>query len=233
MKYKRVMLKLSGEFLQGSLASGIDQKIIKRAADEILEIANSGVEIIVEVGAGNIYRGKSASKEIQRNIADIIGMLGSITNAICLREAIGHRKETRALSAIFMPYVIQHYTPAKAIHYLEEKKIVILGGGTGMQFFTTDSGAVLHALQTKCEVVLKGTNVDGVYSADPKKVKTAKKFNKISYQEVISKKLEVMDMTAFTLAQDNNLPIFVFDITKEGNLKKAVIGEEIGTLVSV
>lgn len=225
------MLKLSGEFLQGSLASGIDQRIIKRVADEILEIANLGVEIIVEVGAGNIYRGKSASKEIQRNIADIIGMLGSVTNAICLREAIGHRKEARALSAIFMPYVIQYYTPAKAIHYLEEKKIVILGGGMGMQFFTTDSGAVLHALQTKCEVVLKGTDVDGVYSADPKKVKTAKKFNKISYQEIISKKLEVMDITAFTLAQDNNLPILVFDITKEGNLKKAVIGEEIGTLV--
>jgi uridylate kinase len=227
------MLKLSGEFLQGKFSFGIDPSITSRIVKELLEITNLGVEIIIEVGAGNIYRGRSAPKEIERNIADTMGILGSMMNAISLREAIGINREARALSPIFAPYIIQYYAPAKAIHYMEEKKIVIIGGGTGTQFFTTDTGAVLHAIQTKCEVILKGTNVDGVYSADPKKNKKAKRFEHISFDEVISKKLEVMDMTAFTLARDNNLPIIIFDVTKEGNLKKIIAGEKIGTLVSV
>lgn len=232
MKYKRVMLKLSGKLLQGDLTYGIDFTIVKRLADELIEIAKSGVQVIAEIGGGNIYRARDAQTGVTRNAADLMGMLGSIMNAINLREAIGNRCEARAISPIFMPYVIQLYTPGKAIHYMEEKKIVIIGGGTGQEFFTTDSGAVLHAMQTKCDVIFKGTDVDGVYSSDPQKDKKARKFDKISYEEAVSKKLQVMDMTAFTLARDNNLPIIVFDVTKSGNIKRAVAGEEIGTIVS-
>lgn len=232
MRYKRVMLKLSGEILQGDLGYGVDQGMIKRLANELVEAADLGVEIVVEIGGGNIYRWRGAQKGISRNTADTMGMLGSVMNAINLREAIGRRKEARALSPIFMPYIIQLFAPGKAIHYLEEKKIVILGGGMGIQYFTTDSGAVLHALQTDCQIVLKGTNVSGVYSADPKKVKKAKRFDRISFDEVISKNLKVMDMTAFILARESNLPIVVFDATRVGNIKKALKGEKIGTLVT-
>jgi len=229
--YKRIMLKLSGELLMGDLSFGIDSKVVNRIAQELAEIVSQGIEIVVEIGGGNIYRWKKAQAGVRRHIADTMGMLGSVMNALNLRDALTHKKEVRALSPIFMPSIIQLYTPSKAIHYLEEKHIVIIGGGTGDQFFTTDTGAVLHALQTECNVVLKGTNVDGVYSADPKIDPKAKKYDKLSFDEAISKRLAVMDMTAFSLARENNLPIIVFDATKPGNIKKAAKGEKIGTIV--
>jgi len=225
------MLKLSGELLMGDLSFGIDSKVVNRIAQELAEIVSQGIEIVVEIGGGNIYRWKKAQAGVRRHIADTMGMLGSVMNALNLRDALTHKKEVRALSPIFMPSIIQLYTPSKAIHYLEEKHIVIIGGGTGDQFFTTDTGAVLHALQTECNVVLKGTNVDGVYSADPKIDPKAKKYDKLSFDEAISKRLAVMDMTAFSLARENNLPIIVFDATKPGNIKKAAKGEKIGTIV--
>jgi uridylate kinase len=226
------MLKLSGELMMGNKDFGIDQKTVSKYASQIVELVKMGKQVIVEIGAGNIYRGRE-EKEMKRTIADNLGMLGSVMNAINLREAIdkfGHQ-EARALSQIYMPFIIQYYTPGKAIHYMDEKKIVIMGGGTGNQFFSTDTGAVLHGLQTGCDVVLKATNVDGVYNSDPNENKDAKKYDTLSYDEVLSKKLAVMDQTAFALARDNGLTIVVFNVTKEGNLKKAAMGEKIGTIV--
>lgn len=229
--YKRIMLKLSGELLMGDLSFGIDSKVITRIAGELIEISNQGIEIVIEIGGGNIYRYRAAQVGVRRHVADTMGMLGSVMNALNLRDALTRKKEVRALSPIFMPSIIQLYAPAKAIHYLEEKHIVIIGGGTGDQFFTTDTGAVLHALQTECDVILKGTNVEGVYSADPKVNPKATKFDTLSFDEVILKKLAVMDMTAFSLARENNLPIIVFNAKKPGNIKRAATGEKIGTIV--
>ncbi|MDD3888201.1 MAG: UMP kinase [Patescibacteria group bacterium] len=230
--YNRIMLKLSGELMMGNKDFGIDQDAVAKYASQIVELVKMGKQIIVEIGAGNIYRGKE-EKGMKRTIADNLGMLGSVMNAINLREAIdkfGHQ-EARALSQIYMPYIIQYYTPGKAIHYMDEKKIVIMGGGTGNQFFSTDTGAVLHALQTNCDVVLKATNVDGVYDSDPNINKNAKKYDELSYDEVLAKKLAVMDQTAFALARDNGLTIIVFNVTKEGNLMKVINGEKIGTII--
>ena len=229
--YKRILLKLSGELLMGDRDFGIDVEAASRLANELVEISDLGIELVVEIGGGNIYRWRTAQKGVKRNVADTMGMLGSIMNALSLRNAMPQEKEVRALSPVYMPYIIQYYTPAKAIHYLEEKRIVILGGGTGSQFFTTDTGAALHALQTGCEILLKGTNVEGVYSADPKIDPKAKKFDFLSFDEVISKKLKVMDITAFSLCQENNLPILVFNAAKKENIKKAAKGERIGTLI--
>lgn len=228
-RFKRIMIKLSGELFLGKLKYGIDMGVMRQVAKELEEISEMGIEVLVEVGGGNIYRWRDAAKGIRRNNADIMGMLGSVMNAINLRDAV--QKEARALSPIYMPYIIQYYTPGKTINYLQEKKIVIIGGGTAHQFFTTDSGAVLHALQTDCEIILKGTNVDGIYDSDPNKNPKAKRFNQITFDEVLSKKLEIMDMTAFALCRDNNLPIIIFDATQKGNIKKAAMGEKIGTLV--
>jgi uridylate kinase len=230
--YKRILLKLSGEFLMGEYDYGVDSKALNRIADEIIGLSEMGVQVVVEVGGGNIYRWKKAQPGIRRNVADSMGMLGSVMNAINIRDAITQKnKEARSLSSIYAPYIVQYYAPAKAIKYMEENKIVIIGGGTGNQFFTTDTGAVTHALQTECEIVLKGTNVDGVYDDDPNKNPNAKKYDKLDFQEAIEKKLAVMDMTAFSLAQENNLPIIVFNVNKKGSIKKAALGEEIGTQV--
>lgn len=231
MKYKRIMLKLSGGFFKGGFNYGIDQKVMKTIANELVRVADLGAEIIVEVGGGNICRGRQAQESMPKNIGDVIGMLASIMNAINLREAIGNRKQARALSPISAPYIIQLFTPGKAIHYLEEKKIVIVGGGTGVEYFSTDSGAVLHALQTKCDIVLKGTDVDGVYDSDPQKNKKARKFDKVTFNDVIRRKLNAMDMTAFVLARDYGLPIVIFNMKKRGSLERIVRGEKIGTLV--
>lgn len=230
--HKRILLKLSGELLMGEYDYGVDSKVLNRLASELCDLSDMGVQIAVEIGGGNIYRWKNAQPGIRRNVADSMGMLGSVMNAINLRDAITIKKrEARSVSPIYAPYIVQYYAPAKAIKYLEENKIVIIGGGTGNQFFTTDTGAVTHALQTECDVVLKGTNVDGVYDDDPNKNPDAKKYEKVDYQEALERKLAVMDMTAFSLAQENNLPIVVFDATKEGNMKKAVMEEKIGTLI--
>lgn len=229
--YKRILLKLSGEILMGNYDYGIDSKVLKRITDELVEISNLGIQVTVEIGGGNIYRWREAQPGIRRNVADTMGMLGSIMNAINLRDAMSKNQKVRSLSPIYMPYIIQYYTPAKAIHYLEEGKIVIIGGGTGNQFFTTDTGAVLHALQMECDVILKGTNVDGVYNTDPNVDSKAKKYDKLTFREAISKKLGVMDMAAFSLAEENKLPIVVFNAKKKGNILKVVRGEKIGTMV--
>lgn len=232
LKYKRIMLKLSGELLMGDLAYGVDLKYLKRFGSELKELAQAGVEVIVEVGGGNIYRWRSAQPGISRNTADMMGMLGSVMSALNLRdgiESLGGKAE--ALSPLMMPLVIPYYTPRRANKHLQDGKIVIVGGGTGRQFYTTDSGAAEHALQTNCEVLFKGTDVDGVYNSDPKKNPQAKKYEQLSFGEALEKQLGVMDMTAFALCRDNNLPIVVFNIQKSDNIKKAVMGEQVGTLV--
>lgn len=232
MKYNRIMLKLSGELMMGSKDFGIDQAVMQKYAEQIIELQKMGKQIIVEIGAGNIYRGKE-QPEMKRTIGDNLGMLGSVMNAINLREAIDHygKQEARALSQIYMPFIIQYFTPGKGIHYMEEGKIVIMGGGTGNHFFSTDTGAAVHALQTRCDVILKATNVDGVYDKDPNKSKDAKKYDELTFDEVLEKKLGVMDQTAFALCRENGLTIRVFDVTVDGNLKKAAMGEDIGTLI--
>ncbi len=230
--YKRIMLKLSGELMMGSKEFGIDQKAVQKYADQIMELLKMDKQVIVEIGAGNIYRGKE-QLDMKRTIADNLGMLGSVMNAINLREAIDKtgQQEARALSQIYMPFIIQYFTPGKAIHYMEEGKLVIMGGGTGNQFFSTDTGAAVHALQTKCDVILKATDVDGVYDSDPKKNPEAKKYEKLSFDEVLEKRLAIMDQTAFALCRENGLTVIVFDVTKEDNLKKAASGEKIGTVI--
>lgn len=230
--YKRIMLKLSGELMMGKKSFGFDQDAVKNYARQIIEVAKLGKQIIVEIGAGNIYRGKE-HQNLKRTIADNLGMLGSVMNAVNLQETLNSFNEvqTRSLSQIFMPFIVQYYTPGKAIHYMEEGKIVIMGGGTGNHFFSTDTGAAIHALQTQCDVIVKATDVDGVYSSDPKLDKDAKKYDTLSFQEAIDKKLGVMDLSAFTLCQENGLTIIVFDVKKEGNLVKAARGEKIGTII--
>lgn len=232
MKFKRIMLKLSGELMMGNKQFGIDQAAVKKYADQIMELLKMKKQVIVEIGAGNIYRGRE-QKDMKRTIGDNLGMLGSVMNAINLREAIDKygQQEARALSQIYMPFIIQYYTPGKAIHYMEEGKLVIMGGGTGNQYFSTDTGAAVHALQTRCDVLLKATNVDGVYNSDPKENPNAKKYSKLSFQEIIEKNLAIMDQTAFALCRENGLTTIVFNVKKEGSLKKAAMGEKIGTII--
>lgn len=228
--YKRILLKLSGEILMGKYDYGVDSEILERISGELDRIYKSGIEVMVEIGGGNIYRWKDAQPGIKRNTADTMGMLGSVMNAINLRDAINENEKAKALSPVNIPYIIEYYNPQKSAEYLKNN-IVIIGGGTGIQYFTTDTGAVLHALQNNCDVVLKGTNVDGIYEKDPNRSKNAKKYDELNYKEAITKKLGVMDMAAFSLASENKLPIVVFNSEKEGNIEKAVRGEKIGTLV--
>jgi len=228
--YKRILLKLSGEILMGQYDFGVDSNVLKRIAKELIEVQKSGIQVIVEIGGGNIYRWKKAQPGIKRNVADSMGMLGSVMNALNLEDAINNEGSAVAFSPVKIPSMINYYSPRKVAKCIKDN-IVIIGGGTGNQYFTTDTGAVLHALQNNCEVVLKGTNVDGVYSDDPDKNSDAKKYDKVSFKEAISKKLGVMDMTAFSLAEENSLPIVVFDVTQEGNIVKAVQDESLGTKV--
>ncbi len=217
----------------GQYDFGVDSRVLKRIAQELVEVKNFGVEIIVEIGGGNIYRWKSAQPGINRNVADSMGMLGSVMNAINLEEAINNNKGmARAFSPVKIPAMLDYYSPRKVAECIKDN-IIIIGGGTGNQYFTTDTGAVLHALQNECEIVLKGTNVDGVYNDDPSKNKDAKKYDKLTFKEAISKKLGVMDMTAFSLAEENSLPIIVFNVTKEGSIVQATKDETIGTKVQI
>jgi len=233
MKYKRILLKLSGESLMGEKQYGIDNNQVLQYAQDIKGVYDAGMEIAVVVGGGNIFRGLSAEKSgMERAQADYMGMLATVINCMALQnalESIG--VETRLQSAIKMEQICEPYIRRRAMHHLEVGKIVIFGAGTGNPYFTTDTAASLRAIEIKADVVLKGTRVDGIYSADPEKDPTATRFDVISFQEVYDKGLSVMDMTAITLCQENNLPIIVFDMNIPGNLMKIVSGDGIGTLV--
>ncbi|MGZ3751998.1 MAG: UMP kinase [Mucilaginibacter sp.] len=233
MKYKRILLKLSGESLMGDRQYGIDNNQVLQYAHDIKSVFDVGIEIAIVVGGGNIFRGLSAEKSgMERAQADYMGMLATVINCMALQnalESIG--VETRLQSAIKMEQICEPYIRRRAMHHLEVGKIVIFGAGTGNPYFTTDTAASLRAIEIKADVVLKGTRVDGIYTADPEKDPSATRYEEISFQEVYDKGLNVMDMTAITLCQENKLPIIVFDMNKPGNFMKIAEGEKIGTLV--
>jgi uridylate kinase len=233
MKYKRVLLKLSGESLMGDRQYGIDNNQVLQYAKDIKAVYDKGIEMAIVVGGGNIFRGLSAEKSgMDRAQADYMGMLATVINCMALQnalESIG--VETRLQSAIKMEQICEPYIRRRAMHHLELGKIVIFGAGTGNPYFTTDTAASLRAIEIKADVVLKGTRVDGIYTADPEKDPTATRYDEITFQEVFDKGLNVMDMTAFTLCHENKLPIIVFDMNKPGNFMKIAEGEHIGTLV--
>ena len=231
--YKKILLKLSGEALAGEAGYGIDTDVLKVLATEIKEIHQSGVQIAIVLGGGNIFRGiKGATKGMDRASADYMGMLATVLNCLALQDALEHESVyTRVQSAIEMQELAEPYIRRRAIRHLEKNRVVIFGGGTGNPYFTTDTTAALRAMEIGSEVVLKATNVDGIYDADPKKTPGAKRFESISYIEVLQRGLKVMDSTAISLCMDNQLPIIVFDLLKPGNLARVVQGEAVGTLV--
>ena len=232
--FKRILLKLSGESLAGESKQGINTERLAQYAEQIQKIAQKGVQIGIVIGGGNIFRGlPGAQKGFDRVKGDQMGMLATIINALALAsalESIG--QPVRVLTSIRMEPIGDFYSPAKAQRLLEKGNVVILAGGTGAPYFTTDTGSSLRALEIKADVMLKGTRVDGIYTADPEKDPTATKFTKISYDEVISRGLKVMDVTATAMAKENGLPIYVFNMDQYGNLEKVINGEQIGTLVT-
>ncbi|WP_026953247.1 UMP kinase [Algoriphagus mannitolivorans] len=234
MKYKRILLKLSGEALMGEKKYGIDSTRLQQYADEIKKVKDLGVEIAIVIGGGNIFRGVQAEKSgIDRVQGDYMGMLATLINAMALQSALEQNGMfTRLMSGIKIESVCEPFIRRRAIRHLEKGRIVIFGAGIGNPYFTTDSTAALRAIEIESDVVLKGTRVDGVYTADPEKDSSATKYQNITFTEVYEKNLSVMDMTAFTLCQENNLPIIVFDMNKAGNLSKLVLGEEVGTLIT-
>jgi uridylate kinase len=235
MKYKRILLKLSGEALQGkNKTTNIDPAVLEQYSEEIKLIREKGVEIAIVIGGGNIFRGGQAEAlGIDRVQGDYMGMLATVVNGMALQSALErHGMYTRLMSGIKMEQVCEPFIRRRAIRHLEKGRIVIFGAGIGNPYFTTDSTAALRAIETQSNVVLKGTRVDGVYTADPEKVPTATRYKNLSFQEAYEKNLNIMDMTAFTLCQENKLPIIVFDMNKKGNLLKVVNGDEAGTLIS-
>jgi len=234
MQYKRILLKLSGEALMGKEKYGIDPKKLTDYANEINEITALGVEVAIVIGGGNIYRGiQSEGAGFDRVQGDYMGMLATIINGMALQSALEKIDiQTRLLTAIKMEQIAEPYIRRKAIRHLEKGRVVIFGGGTGNPYFTTDTAATLRAIEIEADVILKGTRVDGIYTADPEKDETAKMYDSISFDEVYKKELKVMDMTAFTLCRENNLPIKVFNMNQNGNLKKVCAGEKVGTLVN-
>lgn len=233
-KYNRVLLKLSGESLMGDRNFGLDPKMLEAYAADIKAITNIGVQVAVVIGGGNIYRGMNeAETGIERAQGDYMGMLATVINGMALQAALEKiGVKTRLQSAIKMEQIAEPYIRRRAIRHLEKGRVVIFGAGTGNPYFTTDTAGSLRAVEINASVILKGTRVDGIYSADPEKDPTAKRYEKLSFNEVISQGLKVMDMTAFTLCQENNLPIIVFDMHKAGNLLDVVTGQRIGTIVS-
>ena len=233
MTYKRILLKLSGEALMGDRQYGIDPERLADYAKEIKIIVDKGIQVAIVIGGGNIFRGVAgASNGMDRVQGDYMGMLATIINGLALQSAIEDQGlYTRLLTAIKMEQVAEPFIKRRAVRHLEKGRVVIFGGGTGNPYFTTDTAAVLRAIEIGADVILKGTRVDGIYTSDPEKNSDAIKFDTISYKDVMSKGLKVMDMTAFALSQENNLPIVVFDMNKEGNLLKVVSGENIGTIV--
>jgi len=234
MKYKRILLKLSGESLMGDKQYGIDNEIVNQYAKEIKTVHDKGLEIAIVIGGGNIFRGLSAEKSgMDRAQADYMGMLATVINSMALQDALEKVGiKTRLLTAIKMEQICEPFIRRRAVRHLEKGRVVIFGAGTGNPYFTTDSAAALRAIEIKADIVLKGTRVDGIYTADPEKDPTATRYTNLSFKEVYANNLNVMDMTAFTLCEENELPIIVFDMNKTGNLMKVTDGEEIGTLVA-
>ncbi len=233
MAYKRILLKLSGESLMGDQQYGIDPKRLSEYAQEIKKVTDLGIEVAIVIGGGNIFRGLSgASQGMDRVQGDHMGMLATVINGLALQGAFENAGiPTRLQTAIHINKVAEPFIRRKAMRHLEKGRVVIFGGGTGNPYFTTDSAAVLRAIEIEADVILKGTRVDGIYSADPEKDKNAVKFNTISFKDVLSKGLKIMDTTAFTLSQENKLPIIVFDMDTKGNLLKLLSGDKIGTIV--
>ncbi|MGB0779371.1 MAG: UMP kinase [Flavobacteriaceae bacterium] len=233
MKYKRILLKLSGEALMGGQQHGIDPQRIKAYAEEIKNLHEMGTEIAIVIGGGNIFRGVSgASEGMDRVQADYMGMLATVINGLALQSALENAEvPTRLQTAIKIEAIAEPFIKRRATRHLEKGRVVIFGSGTGNPFFTTDSAAALRAVEINADVILKGTRVDGIYNADPEKDKEAVKFDALSFDEVLHKGLKVMDTTAFTISQENNLPIIVFDMNTPGNLEKVVKGENVGTRV--
>ncbi len=232
-RYSRIMLKLSGEALSGAKESGLDDAALHSIAGEIMEVAKTGVQIAVTIGGGNIWRYRDRQDSgIERTVSDAMGMLATIMNAVALQAALeAERQASRVCSAIDVPQLAEPYIRRKAVRHLEKGRIVICAGGTGNPYFTTDSAAALRALELGCEVILKATNVDGVYDKDPRKDKNAKKYETLSLQEAIEKDLHIMDQAALSLCRDQRLPIVVFNFSEKGNLLRVVKGEKVGTRV--
>jgi len=235
MKYKRILLKLSGEALMGNRQYGIDPDRLSEYAQDIKTITDLGVEVAIVIGGGNLFRGVAgASTGMDRVQGDYMGMLATVITGLALQSALANAKvPTRLQTAIKINEVAEPFIRRRAMRHLEKGRVVIFGGGTGNPYFTTDSAAVLRAIEVEADVILKGTRVDGIYTADPEKDSAAIKFDYISFDDVLKKGLKVMDTTAFTLSQENNLPIIVFDMNKKGNLLKVVSGENIGTTVNL
>jgi uridylate kinase len=233
MRYKRVLLKLSGEALMGNKQFGIDHDRLDQYADEIKEAVESGAQIAIVIGGGNIFRGvQGAAGGIERTQGDYMGMLATMINSMALQSALEEKGvHTRLQSAIKMEQIAEPFIRRRAVRHLEKGRVVIFGAGTGNPYFTTDTAASLRAVEIEADVILKGTRVDGIYTEDPEKNPDATRYDKVSFNEVYEKGLSVMDMTAFTLCNENKLPIIVFDMNKPGNLNKVLQGEQVGTLV--
>ena len=235
MKYKRILLKLSGEALMGQKQFGIDNDRLKQYAEEIKRVVDAGLEVAIVIGGGNIFRGVQAEEGgMERTQGDYMGMLATVINSMALQSALESAGvDTRLQSAIELEQIAEPFIRRRAVRHLEKGRVVIFGGGTGNPFFTTDSAASLRAIEIDADVILKGTRVDGIYTADPEKDPTAQRFETITFDEVYEKGLKVMDMTAITLCNENKLPIVVFDMNKEGNLHRLISGEDVGTLVNL
>lgn len=233
-KFKRILLKLSGESLMGNQSFGIDNKILEHIANELFKIAKLDIQIGIVIGGGNIYRGLSASQQgVDRATGDQMGMLSTVINSLALQNSLEKKGiHTRVQSAIKMDEICEPLILRRAIRHLEKKRIVIFASGTGEPYFTTDTAAALRAIEIKADVIMKGTRVNGVYDSDPEKNRKAKIFNKLTYAEVLHKNLRVMDLTAITLCRENKLPILVFNMNIKDNLKKIVTGNKIGTIIS-
>jgi uridylate kinase len=233
-KYKRILLKLSGESLMGENSYGLDPQVIGRYATEIKKVTDLGVEVALVIGGGNIYRGMNeAETGIERAHGDYMGMLATVINGMALQSGLEKAGLfTRLLTAIKMEQIAEPYIRRRAIRHLEKRRVVIFGAGTGNPYFTTDTAGSLRAIEISADVILKGTRVDGIYTADPEKYPDATRYEKISFADCIRQQLNIMDMTAFTLCQENNLPIIVFDMNKTDNLLKIINGENVGTLVT-
>lgn len=233
--YQRIVLKLSGEALLGKQQHGIDTSVLAFLAEEIKGIIDAGIEVALVVGGGNIFRGAARSKdfEMERTVADYMGMLATVINGLALQNALeNHGMPTRVMTAIDMHQIAEPYIRRRAVRHLEKKRVLVFVAGTGNPYFTTDTAAALKGVEIGADVLLKGTKVDGVYSADPVTNRQAKRFEKLSYMDVLSKELAVMDSTAIALCKENKLPIVVFSFLEKGNLKKVVMGKSIGTMVS-
>ncbi len=231
--YKRILLKLSGEGLMGDKDFGMSPEVLHTLASQIKNIRSAGVDVCIVVGGGNIFRGaKEAAKGMNRTVADQVGMLATLMNALCLQNALENQGvDTRVLSGLSVPQVCENYMYRRALRHLEKGRVVIFAGGTGNPYFTTDTGAVLRASEMQCDAVLKATQVDGVYSADPKKDASARRFSRVTYDEVIQGQLRVMDLTAVSLAKENNIPILVFSQHAENALENIVQGKGLFTII--